>query len=76
MAKDAERIKKLLQNLKLPTKMEADRKTVIDALRQDKKRKGDQIYFVLLNHIGNSFVDQISLEELEAMVNDINPNFS
>jgi 3-dehydroquinate synthase len=76
MAKDAERIKKLLQKLKLPTKMEADRKTVIDALRQDKKRKDDQIYFVLLNHIGNPFVDQISLEELEAMVNDINPNFS
>ena len=76
MAKDAERIKKLLQRLKLPTRLEADRKTVIDALRKDKKRKGDQIYFVLLNDIGNPFVDLISIEELEAMVNDINPNFS
>lgn len=76
MAKDAERIKKLLQKLKLPTRLEADRKTVIDALRKDKKRKGDQIYFVLLNDIGNPFVDLLSIEELEAMVNDINPNFS
>ena len=76
MAKDAERIKKLLQRLKLPTRLEADRKTVFDALRKDKKRKGDQIYFVLLNDIGNPFVDQISIEELEAMVNDISQNFS
>ena len=75
MAKDAERIKKLLQRLKLPTRLEADRKTVIDALRKDKKRKGDQIYFVLLNDIGNPFVDQISIEELESMVNDISQNF-
>jgi 3-dehydroquinate synthase len=66
-AQDAERIKKLLQKLKLPTRLQADRKTVLDALQKDKKRKGDSIYFVLLNSIGNPFVDQISIKKLEAV---------
>ena len=70
-AKDAERIKKLLQKLKLPTRLQADRKTVLDALQKDKKRKGDRIYFVLLNSIGNPFVDQISIKELEAVIHDL-----
>ena len=70
-AKDAERIKKLLHKLKLPTRLQADRKTVLDALQKDKKRKGDSIYFVLLNKIGNPFVDQISLKELEDVIYDL-----
>jgi len=70
-AKDAERIKKLLQKLKLPTRLQADRKTVLDALQKDKKRKGDSIYFVLLNNIGNPFVDQISIKKLEAVIHDL-----
>ncbi len=70
-AQDAERIKKLLQKMKLPTRIQSDRKTVLDALQKDKKRKGDSIYFVLLNNIGNPFVDQISIKELEAVIHDL-----
>ncbi len=68
--KDAERIKSLLQKLKLPTSLQADRKTVLDALRKDKKRRGDHINFVLLEEIGKPFVDQISIKELESVTHD------
>ncbi len=69
-AKNAQRIKSLLGDLKLPTHLPADRKTVFDALQKDKKRKGDRIYFVFLEDIGKPFVDQISIKELEDIIND------
>ena len=69
-AKDAQMIKNLLRDLKLPISLQADRKTVFDALRKDKKRQGDRINFVLLEDIGKPFVDQISIKELEDVLND------
>jgi 3-dehydroquinate synthase len=66
-ADDSQRIKNLLRNLRLPTRIKADRKMVLDALKKDKKRQGDRIYFVWLNKIGNAFVDRIPMGELEAV---------
>jgi 3-dehydroquinate synthase len=67
-AKDAERIESLLQKIGLPVRIQAEKKSVLDALKKDKKRKGDHIYFVLLNKIGNAFVEQIPITELEAVI--------
>ena len=67
-AEDAGRIKTLLQRIGLPVNIHAEGKRVFDALKKDKKRKGDHIYFVLLNEIGNAFVDQIPINELEAVI--------
>jgi len=64
-ADNAGRIKTLLQKIGLPVSIHAEEKRVFDALKKDKKRKGDRIYFVLLNTIGNAFVDQIPVKELE-----------
>ena len=69
-AKDAQRIKNLLRDLKLPISLQADRKTVLDALRKDKKRQGNRISFVLLADIGKPFVDKISINELDNVLND------
>jgi 3-dehydroquinate synthase len=69
--KDRERIESLLKKLKLPTRLRLDGKGVLDALRRDKKRKGDRIYFVLLHGIGNGVVEEIDINELEAAVNEI-----
>ena len=66
--KDAERIESLLQKIGLPVRIQAEKKSVLDALKKDKKREGDRIYFVLLNEIGNAFVDQIPITELEAVI--------
>jgi len=70
-AEDSERIEELLKNLKLPTRLQIDRERVLDALRMDKKRKGDSINFVLLHGIGNAVVEEISIKELEVVVNDM-----
>jgi 3-dehydroquinate synthase len=67
-AKDAERIESLLQKIGLPVRIQAEKKSVLDALKKDKKRKADRIYFVLLNEIGNAFVDQIAITDLEAVI--------
>jgi 3-dehydroquinate synthase len=70
-AEDAERIEKLLRKLKLPTKIQTDRERMLDALRKDKKREGDSIYFVLLHNIGKAVVDEISIKELEVLCKHI-----
>lgn len=69
--KDLERIERLLKNLKLPTRVRLDGKTVLGALRKDKKREGESINFVLLHGIGNAVVEEIPLEELEALGKEI-----
>lgn len=70
-AEEAERIEELLKKLKLPTRLELDGERVFDALRKDKKRKGDSINFVLLHGIGNAVVEEISIKELKVVVNDL-----
>jgi 3-dehydroquinate synthase len=64
---DAGRIKTLLQSIGLPVTIRAESKKVFDALKKDKKRKGDHINFVLLDGIGKAVVDQIPLTELETL---------
>jgi 3-dehydroquinate synthase len=73
---EALRIEKLLQNLNLPTGLQADGGPMMDALKMDKKRKGDRIDFVLLNGLGTAVVEEISLEELEAVTNKLDQNCS
>ena len=68
---DSERIEALLRKLKLPTKIKLDRERVLDALRKDKKRKMDSIQFVFLQGIGNAVVEEISIKELDNVVNFI-----
>jgi len=68
---DVKRIEELLKKLKLPTRFQLDRKKVFDALRKDKKRREDTIHFVLLHNIGNAFVEDISIKELEAVTDTI-----
>ena len=66
--KDMKRIEELLKKLRLPTRLQLDGKRVLDALRKDKKRKGESIDFVLLDSIGNAFVEGIPIKELETVV--------
>ena len=68
---EAERIEKLLQKLKLPTRLQAAGGQLLKALKMDKKRKGDRIDFVLLHGLGHAVVEEISLEELETVTNKL-----
>ncbi|MCU0600095.1 MAG: 3-dehydroquinate synthase [Desulfobacterales bacterium] len=66
--KDVDRISNLLSRFNLPTKMEGNKDTVLDALAKDKKREGDHIHFVLLQSIGKAVIEPISLAELEEIL--------
>jgi len=67
-SEDVKRIEELLKNLKLPTILPIDKGTILDALRKDKKRRGDTIDFVLLHGIGKAVVEEISMKELQNLV--------
>jgi 3-dehydroquinate synthase len=62
---DAQRIENLIVGMKLPKTLPAERRQVMDALRKDKKRKGDRISFIFLDGIGRTRVESISLQELD-----------
>jgi 3-dehydroquinate synthase len=69
-AEEDQRLRDVLKNLKLPTRLEAEPQKILKAITKDKKRAGDRIYFVLLNGIGNARVDQLTLEELKGAINE------
>jgi 3-dehydroquinate synthase len=66
--KDSNRLADLLDNYGLPVRLKFDGNEVLETLRMDKKREGDLIYFVLLREIGNAYVEEIAIQELEALV--------
>jgi len=55
----------------LPIKIPADRESLIDALKKDKKRQSEDIYFVLLRGIGKSEVTKMSFPEIEEYIDDL-----
>ena len=61
---DIRRLQDLLRNLALPTRIEVDVARVWDALQKDKKREGDAIHFVLLDALGSSVVQRLSMEDV------------
>jgi 3-dehydroquinate synthase len=68
---EKERIEALLENFQLPTRVQIDEKRLLDALRKDKKREGEEINFVLLQGIGRAVVEKIAVSELETLVSEM-----
>ncbi|MFC1841310.1 3-dehydroquinate synthase [Thermodesulfobacteriota bacterium] len=62
---EKERIIQLLKNMKLPVEIQTDKERVLDAMRRDKKREGESIHFVLLDGIGKTVIEEITIKELE-----------
>jgi 3-dehydroquinate synthase len=69
-AEDDQRLRAVLKNLRLPTRLEAQPQKIMDAITKDKKRAGNRIHFILLDGIGNARVDQLTLEELKGVLNE------
>ena len=65
---EVDRIRRLLLQLHLPVTVDFDKKSVVQAVAKDKKRESDHIKFVLLNGIGQSMVEDISLDELNTWI--------
>jgi 3-dehydroquinate synthase len=62
---ERKRIEKLLSDLGLPLQIPCPKEKLLEALRKDKKRKGERIHFVLLKALGRAVVEELSFEELE-----------
>lgn len=69
-AEEAERLERLLENLKLPLRVKIDGKAVLDALRKDKKRCSESINFVLLRNLGHAVVEEINIRDLKNFLNE------
>jgi 3-dehydroquinate synthase len=65
------RILSLLHQLHLPVALPSPADKVVEALGQDKKREGEVIHFVLLDHIGHAVVKEISLAQLRTLLPEI-----
>lgn len=63
--KSAKRLRKLLDNLNLITKVSPDKDNVLDTMRKDKKKYGTKIYFVMLEGIGKAVFRSIPFGEIE-----------
>jgi 3-dehydroquinate synthase len=70
-AEDVTRIETLVKKLRLPIRLRIDREGVLDAMRKDKKRKGDSVDFVLLERIGKAFVKGVPFKELETTIREV-----
>jgi len=68
---DTKRVEDILSKLELPISLDIDREKMMDAMKKDKKRIGEDIDFVLLQGIGKAVLEKISLKELEEVVFDL-----
>lgn len=65
---ESEKIELLLKKIGLPTdlnELDVGKEEIMDAIRKDKKREGDEIKFVLLEGIGNAKICSIKIREVE-----------
>lgn len=60
----ADRIKKVLEKYSLKTEDENSLDEIISAMNADKKRTGSSIKFILLNSIGDAFINEISYGDI------------
>jgi len=70
-SEDSVRIVRLLEKFGLPARLQFDGQKVLEAIRMDKKREGDLINFVLISEIGRAYVEEIAIQELEALVDSL-----
>lgn len=68
---EAGQLTALIKAFHLPTSIEIDKEKIREAIKKDKKREGKGIHFVLLKSIGQTVIEEISIEELEEMIDDM-----
>jgi 3-dehydroquinate synthase len=70
-AADYTRITNLLRRLHLPMSFSSPIAKIIGSLKQDKKREGDAVHFVLLDGIGHAVVKALPFTELREILLDL-----
>lgn len=72
---DTERIKSVLQSYNLPVVPNVDVRELFSAMKQDKKREGEEIHLVLIESIGKAVTKKIPYTQLEKIVDDLRSDF-
>jgi 3-dehydroquinate synthase len=65
------RLINLLKLYELPTEIDVEKEEIIDAIRMDKKRGGEEIYCILLKSLGEAMITKIPLTEWEEHIHDL-----
>lgn len=65
------RLKSLIQKLGLPVSLDADPAELFQAIRKDKKKRGEMIGLVLIEDLGRSVVKYVELDRLKIILNDL-----
>ena len=65
---ERERIIDLVTKYQLPVTIQFDRKKILDMLKRDKKRASNDMWFVLLNKIGEAVARPIPIDQLENLI--------
>jgi 3-dehydroquinate synthase len=68
---DSERIKDVLAAYSLPVIPNIDVVELFEAMKQDKKREGNEIHLVLLEGIGKAITKKVTYTELEKITHDL-----
>ncbi len=68
---DVLKIYSLLADLNLPTTLEYNAKQVINAASKDKKKHGEDLFYVFLERIGKARVEKISYVEMNNFIKSI-----
>lgn len=68
---EAARVVHLLNKYHLPVNIETDPTKIFEVLKQDKKRIGEEIHFVLLKTIGTSMMYPLSMNYIERHLKEI-----
>jgi 3-dehydroquinate synthase len=70
-APEVDRVEKMLLSAGLPAQMKLDPEEIYQNLRKDKKKRGEDVHFVLLKGLGNTSIRPFPLTELKSMIHDL-----
>lgn len=68
---ESKKVIELLQKYELPVSFDFDKQKAWEVLQHDKKKAGDYMNFVVLDHIGKASVQSIQMENLHEIFKDI-----
>jgi 3-dehydroquinate synthetase len=55
--------------------LDFDKDLILSGMKKDKKREGDNIHMILLESLGHAIIKNITIKNLEEMVDDLHSNF-
>ena len=65
---ETKKIRTVIEKYHLPAQFNFDKQKIWEVLTMDKKRAGNSMNFVLLNKIGEAFIQPIAMSELENLI--------